>query len=110
MLFDWRRALLIYILCELGYLSQNICRKDIIPFDISINFSQMSTVLSTVITKEKSLFFSLNSRNWIKGVNWISSQFINVEARLENANFFLSFRDLYYVQTKLILCDTIMWI
>lgn len=64
----------------------------------------------TVITKEKSLFFCLNSRNWIKGVNWISSQFINVEARLENANFFLSFRDLYYVQTKLILCDTIMWI
>lgn len=35
----------------------------------------------TVITKEKSLFFCLNSRNWIKGVNWISSQFINVEAQ-----------------------------
>lgn len=57
MLFDWRRALLIYILCELGYLSHNICLKNIIPFDISLNFSQMST--GTVITKEKSLFFLL---------------------------------------------------
>lgn len=39
MLFDWRRALLIYILCKLGYLGHNMCQKDIILFDISVNFS-----------------------------------------------------------------------
>lgn len=58
MLFDWRRALLIYILCELGYLSQNICRKDIIPFDISLNFSQMSTGTLVLSLLKKNHFFS----------------------------------------------------
>lgn len=58
MLFDWRRALLIYILCELGYLSQNICRKDIIPFDISLNFSQMSTGTLVLWLLKKNNFFS----------------------------------------------------
>lgn len=58
MLFDWRRALLIYILCELGYLSQNICRKDIIPFDISLNFSQMSTGTLVLSLLKKNNFFS----------------------------------------------------